>query len=263
MGVTVAGALATAGHEPLWLQAGRSHATRSRAASAGLTGVADPHALVEMSDAIISVCPPHAAMEVARMVMDAGFRGPYLDANAVAPATARTLAEMVGPNFIDGGIIGPPARQPGTTRLYVSGDRASEVVSWFADGPLAVHVVPGPPGAASALKMCFASYTKGTSALLLAIRALAEAEGVSGSLLDEWRISLPDLIPRSEGAARGTALKAWRFVGEMEEIAATFEAQGLPGGFHRAAGEIYERMAPLRNQQDADLERVLKTLLRG
>ena len=86
---------------------------------------------------------------------------------------------------------------------------------------------------------------------------------MSGSLLDEWRVSLPDLVPRSEGAARGTAPKAWRFVGEMEEIAATFEAQQLPGGFHRAAGEIYERMAPLKDQQDVDLERVLQTLLRG
>ncbi len=261
MGASLGAALVASGQEVLWLSEGRSESTRRRAEAAGLTAAATLHDLLAASDAVISVCPPHAAMDVATSVAGAGFRGWYLDANAIAPATARTLAEVVGPTFIDGGIIGPPAHRPGTTRLYVSGDGAADVQSWFGDGALGVHVVPGPPGAASALKMCYAAYTKGTSALLLAIRALAEAEGISGSLLEEWAHSQPDLTARSEGAARGTAGKAWRFVGEMEEIAATFEARGLPDGFHLAAAEIYERMRALKDDPAADLPRVLSALL--
>jgi len=261
MGASLGAALVAAGHEVFWLPEGRGGATAQRAEEAGLRAAATLPVLVAGSDAVISVCPPHAALDVATAVAGAGYRGPYLDANAVAPATARALADVVGPSFIDGGIIGPPAHRPGTTRLYVSGDGASEVQRWFGTGVLDVAVVSGPPGAASALKMCYAAYTKGVSALLLAIRALAEAEGVTPSLLEEWARSQPDLIARSEGAARGTAGKAWRFVGEMQEIAATFEAQGLPAGFHLAAADIFERMRALKDEPAADLPRVLSELL--
>ncbi len=262
MGATVGAALAAAGHQPLWLEPGRSRETRDRAQAAGFTAVGGMDALAAQSDAVISVCPPHAAMAVARKIAEAGYTGPFLDANAVSPDTVRALAEMVGPGFIDGGIIGPPAHSAGSTRLYVSGDGAAQVAGWFRGSVLEVRTVPGPVGAATALKMCFAAYTKGASALLLAVRALAEAEGVSASLLEEWRISLPELAARSEGAARGTAGKAWRFVAEMEEIAATFEANRLPGGFHRAAADVYRSMEPLRDQADADLARVLSVLLK-
>ncbi|MGE0622240.1 MAG: DUF1932 domain-containing protein [Pseudomonadales bacterium] len=261
MGASLGAALVAAGQEVRWLPEGRSTATRQRAEAAGLTAVPTLGDLLAGADAVLSVCPPHAALDVATAVAGAGFRGPYLDANAIAPATARMLADVVGPAFVDGGIIGPPAHHRGTTRLYVSGDGASAVPDWFGDGVLGVHVVPGAPGAASALKMCYAAYTKGTSALLLAIRALAEAEGVTPSLLDEWARSQPELASRSEGAARTTAGKAWRFVGEMEEIAATFEARSLPGGFHRGAADVYERMRSLKDVQDPDLAQVLAALL--
>jgi hypothetical protein len=218
--------------------------------------------LAESVEGVISVCPPEAARQVAEDVLDCGFEGTYVDANAVAPATARSLATMIGNRYVDGGIIGPPARRSGTTRLYLSGPGAAAVREWFDEPILGVSLVDDRPASASALKMCYAAYTKGTSALLLAIRALAEAEGVSEALLSEWDVSQRDLITRSEGAARGTAGKAWRFVGEMEEIAATFEAQDLPGGFHRAAADIYERMRLLKDVPDVDLDRVTAELLR-
>ena len=89
--------------------------------------------------------------------------------------------------------------------------------------------------------MAYAGWTKGSSALLLAIRALARAEGVEDTLLEEWRTSLPQLEDRSVAAARSAQKKGWRWIGEMEEIARTFGAAGLPDGFHRAAAEIYRR----------------------
>ena len=260
MGVTIGAALSRSGHRVCWLPEGRSQATTLRARAAGLEETSSLGELIETSEGIVSVCPPHAALDVARSVVGCGFSGLYLDANAVAPATARALGELVGDGFVDGGIIGPPAVRPGTTRLYLSGPGAEAAAGWFVDEDLGVHLVPGAAGAASALKMCYAAYTKGTSALLLAIRALAEAEGVGISLLEEWKRSQPELASRSENAARGTAGKAWRFVGEMEEIAATFGARDLPTGFHEAAAAVYGRMSDLKDVENPDLARVLAAL---
>ena len=92
---------------------------------------------------------------------------------------------------------------------------------------------------ASALKCAYAAWSKGTAAMLLAIQAFASAEGVDGALHEEWARSLPQLEQRLEAARRSAAKKGWRWVGEMEEIAAAFDADGLPPGFHRAAAEIY------------------------
>ena len=89
--------------------------------------------------------------------------------------------------------------------------------------------------------MTYAAWTKGTAALLLAIQAVADAEGVEPALTEEWRLSLPDLPETLTRAQRSASAKGWRWVGEMEEIAATFSAAGLPDGFHRAAAEIFRR----------------------
>jgi 3-hydroxyisobutyrate dehydrogenase-like beta-hydroxyacid dehydrogenase len=204
---------------------------------------------------------------VARSVAGHGFRKLYVDGNAVAPATSREIAKIVqaaGATYVDGGIIGPPPDKPGTTRLYLSGAAAERVKALFEGGPLEAIVLPGDLTAASAIKMCYAAWTKGSQALIMAVRALATAEGVDEALLAEWHRSQPDLPKRSENAARGTARKAWRWVGEMDEIAATFDGNGLPDGFHRAAGELYRRMAVYKDAvAPPSIEDVAKTLLRG
>jgi len=230
MGAAVGAVLRGQGVRVVWASEGRSEETRARAEAAGLE---DAGKVVEVarSDVVFSICPPHAALEVAR---SAEFAGVYVDANAVSPATAREVAEAVG-EFVDGGIVGSPPREPGTARLYLSGDRASEVAELFAGSALDARVVSN----ASAVKMAYAAWTKGTAAMLLAIRELARREGVEDTLLAEWDLSVPELRERYERARRSAESKGWRWVGEMEEIAATFEADGLPGGFHRAAAEVY------------------------
>ncbi len=246
MGSAVGAAARANAVRVLWASEGRSRGTRERAAAAGLEDAKTLVALVAGSDVILSICPPHAAVEVARAVAAQRFRGIYVDANAVSPPTAREigrLAEQAGASFVDGSIIGPPPRSRGSTRLYLSGRHAERVLQCFDEGPFEAIRLEGGAGAASALKMAFASYTKGLSALLMAIRALAIREGVDEALLREWERSHPELPARSERAARDTARKAWRFVGEMEEIAATFDAAGLPDGFYRAAAEVYRRLA--------------------
>jgi 3-hydroxyisobutyrate dehydrogenase-like beta-hydroxyacid dehydrogenase len=261
MGVSVGAVLTAAGHRVYWLPESRSRATRERAEGAGFTGCASLRELADRVAGIVSVCPPAAAEEVASQVRSAGFTGVYVDANAVSPATARRMARTMGPTYVDGGIVGPPAVRPGLARLYLSGAAAEEVAGWFHGGLREARVLAGEAGAASALKMCYAAYTKGSSALVLAIRALAEAEGVDEPLLAEWDISQPGLADRSQRAAAGTAAKAWRFVGEMEEIAATFRGVGLPGEFHEAAAVVYRRLAPLKGNAAAELADVVRRLI--
>lgn len=258
MGLTIA---TTCAGRVLWASEGRSPATTRRASDGGLDDVGTVAAMIAEADVIVSVCPPGAALEQARSVAATGFAGTYVDANAVAPATARAIGDLFG-SFVDGGIVGPPARRAGTTRMYLSGADADDVAQRWNGSALEVRTIAGGPGAASAVKMCFAGWTKGTSALLLAIRALAEAEGVTDDLLAEWETSMPDLVGRSEHTAAAVGPKAWRFAPEMEEIAATFGDAGLPNGFHLAAAQLYERLADFKDTDPGpDLAAALSALL--
>ena len=253
MGATVAASARAGGSRALWASEERSPQTRERAAAAGLEDAKTLASLSAASDVIVSVCPPHSALDLARVVAAHGFSGIYVDANAVSPGTAGEIGRVIehgGATFVDGGIIGPPARARGTTRLYPSGAEALRIARLFAQGPLDAIALDGGPGAASALKMAYAAYTKGTAALLVSIRALAIRTGVDQALLDEWTLSQKDLGARSERAAGETARKAWRFTGEMAEITATFDDAGLPDGFFRAAGEIYESLAGYKDAPD-------------
>ena len=250
MGATVGAAARENEVRVVWASEGRGPRTKGRAGEAGLTDVDALAALVERSRIVISVCPPHAAAELARAVAGQRFSGVYVDANAVSPATVgevRQIVEAGGASFVDGGIIGPPAVAPGTTRLYLSGAESTRVADCFRCGPLEACVLDGPPGAASALKMAYAAWTKGSAALLIAIRTLSIHEGVDAALIREWDLSQSGLPGRSAGAVRSNVRKAWRFSGEMEEIADTFAAAGLPDGFHRAAAEIYRRMTDYKD----------------
>src|SRR5262245_1993092 len=267
MGASVGAAVRAGGARVLWASEGRSADTRARAAAAQLDDAGSLAAVVAASEVVLSVCPPHGAVDIARAVAAAGFRGLYMDGNAIAPGTARqvaTIVEATGATYVDGGIIGPPPDRSGTTRLYLSGHAAARVAALFAPGPLEAVVLPGDPTSASAIKMAYAAWTKGSQALIMNVRALAAAGGVDEALLAEWSRSQPDLPKRSENAARGTARKAWRWVGEMDEIATTFAAAGLPDGFHRGAGQIYQRMAVYKDASaPPSMGDVAKTLLEG
>lgn len=267
MGAAVGGCLVSVGHQVLWDPAGRSRATTGRALAAELTGVGFGQ-LIARSAVVLSVCPPHAALDVARQVAGAGFAGHYVDANAISAATAEQVAAIVadaGARYVDGGIIGPPPEVAGRTRLYLSGPHANEVRPLFTRSRLDARVAEGPPYAASSVKMAYAAWTKGSSALLLAARALARASGVERTLLAEWQLSQPDLTAQSERSAGAAAAKGWRWVGEMEEIAASMTAAGLPEGFHEAAADLYDRAsradAPAGRRTPAATRETLDTIM--
>jgi hypothetical protein len=225
MGASVGRALQANRHEVLWASEGRSDATRARAAT--FRDVGSLSALAESAELILVICPPHAALDVAHAVE--GFDGVYVDANAISPMRAKEVA-AIHPRFVDGGIVGGPPEEPGTT-LYLSGSGAASVAVLFVGTNLEPRVVAD----ASAIKMAYAAWSKGSAAMLLAIRDVARHFGVE----EEWELAAPELAKRLPRAEHAAATKGWRWEGEMEEIADTFAAAGQPDGFHRAAARVY------------------------
>ena len=265
MGISVAASAQNSGCEVYWVSEGRSEQTRQRAEKHHLIEVQTLAELCQRCEVIVSVCPPHAADAVAQDVIGVGFQGLYVDANAIAPQRAIPIGQRMqaaGIDFVDGGIIGGPAWEPGRTWLYLSGPQAQVAANCFSAGPLETQVIGTEIGKASALKMCFAAYTKGTTALLSGILAAAESLGVREELEAQWSRGGSDFASQTQNRVRQVTDRAWRFEGEMKEIAATLASAGIPGGFHIAAAEIYRRMADFKDAPETpDLEAVLAALL--
>jgi hypothetical protein len=264
MGAEVGASARAGGARVLWVSAGRGGATRDRAGAAGLEDIGTLQAGLAQARVVLSVCPPHAAVDVANEVAAGGFRGTYLDANAISPETTRRIGgivEAAGATFVDGGIIGPPPTKPGTTRLYLSGSRSPEVAALFDGTALRAIAMDAPVGAASAIKACYAGWTKGAATLLLSIRALARREGVEGALDEEWKISQPQLFAQVDRAVLQSR-KGWRWIAEMEEIGATFDRAGLPDGYALAAAEVCRRLEAFKDNRGLTIEEVVTALLR-
>jgi 3-hydroxyisobutyrate dehydrogenase-like beta-hydroxyacid dehydrogenase len=260
MGVSLASSAIDSGCEVYWLPEGRSETTRRRAAQAGLVPVDTLDRLCELCPVIVSICPPEFAADVARQVAASGFRGVFLDANAGAPQHKIELAremESYGVRFVDGGVIGLPSRVRGETTLFLSGSAAGEAAACFAGGAIAAEVIGTKVGRASALKVLFAAYNKGTVALFASLYAAAETYGVLPELqgqLVHRGLSLKEIETR----ILRSAPKAWRWVEEMHEISAALEAVGQPGEFHEAAAQVYERLREFKDAEGLTLAQVIE-----
>ena len=259
MGASIGAAASHSATRVIWAGDGRSKASHTRASDAGLENGGTIDTLVKDSDIILSVCPPHDAEDVARQVKQRAFPGLFVDCNAIAPEKSRQIAERFGyQNFVDGGIVGGPAwKSESGTRLYLSGERSEEIAALFHNSPLETTIISDDIGAASAMKMVVAAYTKGTTALLAAILGVAEKEGVRNVLESQWGQTFTE---QTHQRVVANSAKAWRFEGEMQEIAATFENAGLPGGFHTAAAAVFERLAQFKDEPAAEIVEVLKAL---
>ena len=200
MGSSVAAACAG---RRIWASENRSDATVTRAEAAGIEDVGDVRALVE-----------HRRHH--RVGLPAGGRARSGADRSPSSASAACTSTPTRPHppppssvasmfehAVDGGIVGPPAVTPGTTRLYLSGSGAADVARRWEGSVLDARVVGGEPGAASALKMCYAAWTKGTAALLLAVLSVATVEDVDAELIEEWGISQPDLLNACESCRPG------------------------------------------------------------
>jgi 3-hydroxyisobutyrate dehydrogenase-like beta-hydroxyacid dehydrogenase len=264
MGSAVAATLQNAGNKVYWASEGRSRRSRERAEELRLIDSGTIECLSAQCSTIVSVCPPEFADELANRVLACSFRGLFIDANAISPDRAARIGQRVttsGAHFVDGSIIGLATREPDRVWIYLSGELAEDAAVLFGNsGPLHPEAIDGPVGRASALKMCYAGYNKGSAALLCATLAVAEQLGVRELLSHQWSRSDRNMAGAEKKAGR-VAAKAWRFAAEMREIVDTFESAGATPKFHRAAEDVYTRLAAFKDLESPDLNKVLCALL--
>ena len=261
MGSAVGKVLRESGYDLVTNLDGRSERTRALAEEAGFRAVSGIDSIVEEADLVMSILVPSEAISVAREAAAAmkrtGASPAYADCNAVSPDTARELGgiiEAAGGRFIDAGIIGGPPGSGSPPRFYASGPH--EAVIGELDGKgIIVPLLGGDVGRASAIKMCYASLTKGVSALQTAALVAAHRLGLSSELEDEMSSSQANVLAQMQSVI-GLPGKAFRWVGEMEEIAATFESVGVTGNFHHGAAEIFRMVAdsPLGDERPETID---------
>jgi 3-hydroxyisobutyrate dehydrogenase-like beta-hydroxyacid dehydrogenase len=266
MGIFVAVSAQNSGNTVYWVSEERSLQTHARAEKFNLRETKSLAELVATCSVIVSVCPPDSAEQLASQVAAQSFKGLYIDANAISPQRAIRIGQIMSKNgarFVDGGIIGNPDWESKNTWLYLSGEHAPEAADLFSSGPIQARAIGDDIGKASALKMCYAGYNKGTTALLSAVLATAQSLGVLDELRDQWTKDASGMAEQAPKRAILVTAKAWRFAGEMDEIADTFREAGLPGEFHRAAAEVYRRLADFKDAKTIpSLVSVLNALIK-
>ena len=268
MGTSLAAALVKVGHRVYWASENRSVESAQRATANKLHDCKTLASLCKECNVIFSVCPPSEALTVAQAIAASGFNGTYVDCNAVSPSTSNSVADVmtaVDIDYVDGGVIGPPAWSEGTTRLFLSGPKADEIAELFSGSLMGTVNLGEKTDTASAMKMAYAAWTKGSSALLLSVFALAEHHNLGDALKKEWGLSQPGLDKKLSTAAIGNAPKAWRFVGEMQQIAATLEDAGQNPGAFTSASDIYAAMSAFKtsNSEDITVAAVVQSIIDG
>jgi 3-hydroxyisobutyrate dehydrogenase-like beta-hydroxyacid dehydrogenase len=249
MGQAVAMRLKACGYAVYTALDGRSSRTAELAKKAGLEDCGSVERLVSTCDAVFSVLNPAAAVDKAREV-GAAIRKTrkkilFVDCNAIAPQTVHEIERLIsepGGVFVDGGIIGPPPRGKAKTKLYISGAAATELLQ-IADDQLQLRIVGERAGDASAVKMCYASITKGAMALGVELLIAARKLGVEHALEAEFRESQPDIYEWVVSRSVSMPPKAHRWVPEMHEIAKTFEGVGMTPRMLQGAADMYEFIA--------------------
>jgi 3-hydroxyisobutyrate dehydrogenase-like beta-hydroxyacid dehydrogenase len=256
MGSAIGKVLVDSGVNVITALDGRSELTRLRAREAGMRDVGTLDILVEQSELILSVLVPAEALPTAVLVSESmrhtHSHPVYADLNAIAPQTVREIGRSMGEAgvvFVDGGIIGSPPGPGKVTRIYCSGPDTSAVESLRSSG-LDIRRVGPEIGQASGLKMVYAASTKGITALWTELMVAAELLGLQDALAAEFRISGVDIGDIMKGRVCTMPRRARRWVGEMEEIATTFESVGLTPRMLQGAADMYRLVSttPLADQ---------------
>lgn len=275
MGGNVGGALAGEGYDIVTSLEGRSDSTRERATRLGFRDAGSLDGAVAAADLIFSILPPGRAVDQANSITAAmgrtGHTPPYIDCNAVAPQTAHEIGTIIGnagAEYIDAGIIGsPPGKNPSQpTRFFVSGPGAAKMAEFDGKG-ISIRQCGPDLGRASAIKMCYAGITKGTSALHATLLMAAEKLGVAEEVNQELEYSIGALYKRMGNMVPSLPAVADRYIGEMEEIAKTMGAVGLPTGFHEGSAELYELLtrSPYASEmrETVDRSRTMRQTIAG
>ncbi|KJY40538.1 phosphogluconate dehydrogenase [Streptomyces sp. NRRL S-444] len=263
MGAAVAAQAVAAGHEVLWVPEGRSEATHRRAKEAGAVACDSLAEALERSEIVLSICPPQAAEDVAATVAGHAFTGVYVDANAINPQRMQRIAEEIRPGatVLDGAIFGPPPGGQRAARLYLAGEAQAvdTMEPLFKDTSLHVRRASGSVGSASALKMAFASYQKAARTLAGVAHALADVHGVGDELTAEAQTMASNILS-DPGYLPSVAARAWRWAPEMEDIAETLRAAGLPVDMAEAAVAVMARWEGDKDHHDLSVAEVLSHL---
>ncbi|MFF0429634.1 DUF1932 domain-containing protein [Streptomyces sp. NPDC004520] len=251
MGAAIAAQAKRSGAEVVWCPSGRSSASSERARKYGLEPVDSLGAMAEQVDIILSVCPPAHAVEVAAAVAAHPFTGVYVDGNAISPATMgriSTLFGQSGATVVDGSVIGSPPSASKSTRLYLAGPHQAlaRVASVFSGSSVHVHLLPGPIGQASALKLSYSSYQKASRALAAVANALAAEHGVEKELLEIGQGRTTSYLTETAYFPK-VAARAWRWGPEMDEVARALDEAGLPSELATASAAVMERWGALRD----------------
>jgi len=276
MGHAVGSVLHANGLTVLTSLQGRSERSRALAAKAGIEDAGTLQHLVRQVDILLCILVPASALAVARDVATAiretGTSLLYVDCNAIAPQTVRTIGETImatGAQFADVGIIGPPPTRlaPSGTKFYASGPGAAAFADLANDG-LDVRVLGGEIGQASGLKMCYGAMTKGLQALGTELLVAARLMGLEDALRAEQRESMTEVLDWIERSVPTMPPKAHRWVGEMEEIATCFADLGMTPSILNGAADIYRfvadtpigRETPENRDRDRDAAGVVAAL---
>jgi len=254
MGAGIGQRLGERGARVITSLAGRSAASAKRAERAGMAAAASDDEIAA-ADIVLSVVPPKDAAGLAARLKPAIARGAkkpiYVDCNAIAPQTAVAIGAILqgsGAHYVDGGIIGaPPTPTTAGARLYVSGERANDVMRLNNYG-LDMRLLDGPVGAASALKMSYAGITKGFTAVSAMMMLGATRAGCADELHKELAESQPQLLAWLGRQMPKMPAKAYRWVAEMEEIGAFLD--GIAGGLeaYDSIARLYEHIAEVQEQ---------------
>ena len=248
MGHAVGQVLSESGIDVITCTDGRSQRTKNLAEMAGLRQVATLEDMVIQADLVLSIMVPSKAMSFVREISPhfESSKTPtyFADCNAVSPQSALAMAEVInqaGGKFINGGIIGTAPTNGDTPRFYVSGPDASVVMELDGRG-IIVKAIGNKVGQASGIKMCYAALTKGTNTLHVALLTAASRMGLTDDLRKEFEFSQKSHLAAMEKGISRLPANAHRWIGEMEEIAATFENLGVTPNFHKGAAEIYKML---------------------
>ena len=255
MGSGIGKVLVQEGYQVLTCLEGRSTLTKELAQKAGFQDTTNLATLLSQADCLISIVPPESALSVAQgiagQIQSANPGLLYVDCNAIAPQTTIKIGKILdgaGGRYVDGGIIGSPPERRGLTRVYLSGPDTSELLELHGQN-IDFRNLGDEIGAASALKMCYASQTKGTTALWLHTLITAQSLGVLDTLRKEWTSGHPALWGRMEDNIPTVPHRAGRWIGEMKEIALTMEGIGLTPDAFDGAAAMYELVDAVFNQK--------------
>ncbi|GAA0948012.1 NAD(P)-dependent oxidoreductase [Kribbella koreensis] len=242
MGSQLAAQLVAAGHEVRWVPDGRSQASVERAEAAGLIGTTFADAIAT-ADAVLCSCAPQGAVDVARLVGEAGFAGIYIEANPLSPKSLQAAQDALpDATFVDAGVVGPPPTGgPSPTHLMLSGPAAAAAADLWAETAVTPMVVGDTVGAASAAKSAYALYNKGKAALAVLAFQLAEKHGVTDALTaQQVRADAGSL--KDPGLPDALRSVAWRWGPEFDELGETLDAAGLEGDAARALRKVWSRL---------------------